>query len=1168
MNSGVTMDKVVISIESDAGKATSGIDKLTVSLGNLKTAISGGFNNLNTLSTALEKLTSIDLSSISGNIAKPVKEISKALEPLSEVQGGGFASAVRGLNQLKTAVVGLESIPSSLGPVKEIATAFEPLSQIKSGGFNNVVKGLDNLKSSSEGLSSTASNTAGVKEIASNLRELENIKTASFNKTVNALVKLKNEAEGLGDTAGKMGSIKGIADALKPLESIKTTGFNSAVKQLEKLPTVMASITPQALENVGRVSTELANKLTPLADKLDQIGNGYKAISALADKYGVSVTKIRTNTSSTTKITDKFKNVLSALVSPFKKVNSSSNAFLNAAQKGFSKLHSKVKQIGLSLLGTRTIFTATRKAVSEYMNMDVELSNQLSNIWRGLGALLAPAIEQVIYIFKQLARVIYSVVKAITGYDLIARANAKATSAWGKSAEDALGSLQKFDDLNVVDFGKTAGDSTDLIDLTEIDLTPIQWIIDAIKKIKKAIEDAFDTGKWRGVGEALSEGFNEFLTKTNPVLIFEKVETLAKNISEVINGWFSKLDGKQLGENIQNALLIIPNFLNTALTNIEFDVIGQRISEVLSGINFETLIVNISDVLVNIVDGIQTALLNIDTETLANSLSQIAVGLLTAINNMLSTIKWDEVGTKLHDVIVKMDWKGILESVWETIKSALSAIGKTFAGLIFGDTFESETAAIWTGIAVVIGGILVTTLLPLITSGLFDKLKTSITDKLGLGSSKSSSSKSLTQDEGLGSMFDSLGEAGKKIGIATEIIAILGGLALVITTITNLLKTFAETGMSTGDAMLLIGVVLGEIAVAFVVLAAATKLLNTEDTLVILALLGGLSLTILSIATALEMINKLGLTNMQLLGQMSIIVASIVVLLAALVVSALILGSNPLALIAIVALSLSLSVILLSMAVTIPIILNAVSTFITSTAPAVIAILNTIGNLIQGIIYAMGTVLPPIIKAVGSVFNTIFNGISKVILSVGQVIVNIMNTAGNLVDKVLNSILNFINKLGPAINNFVDNCIIAVTKLINFLISGIEYMINTLVIGGINSMIKGINKIIPGDSWDISLIEKVTIDRFVPKLATGTNEIEYEGLYHLHQGEAVVPKKYNPAIGNGGGNEEMLAKFDKLISLIENQEQTTIVNVGNKTLYKEQQSYNKMQNNKYGTITI
>ena len=40
----------------------------------------------------------------------------------------------------------------------------------------------------------------------------------------------------------------------------------------------------------------------------------------------------------------------------------------------------------------------------------------------------------------------------------------------------------------------------------------------------------------------------------------------------------------------------------------------------------------------------------------------------------------------------------------------------------------------------------------------------------------------------------------------------------------------------------------------------------------------------------------------------------------------------------------------------------------------------------------------------------------------------------------------------------------------------------------------------------------------IPKLATGTNYVAGEGLAYLHVGEAVVPKKYNPAVGGGYSN--------------------------------------------------
>ena len=82
--------------------------------------------------------------------------------------------------------------------------------------------------------------------------------------------------------------------------------------------------------------------------------------------------------------------------------------------------------------------------------------------------------------------------------------------------------------------------------------------------------------------------------------------------------------------------------------------------------------------------------------------------------------------------------------------------------------------------------------------------------------------------------------------------------------------------------------------------------------------------------------------------------------------------------------------------------------------------------------------------------------------------------------------------------------------LINLIISGINLMIGNFL-APINAMIKALN-LVPG--INIKTI-KVAIPK-IPYLDTGTNYVQQEGLAYLHQGEAVVPKKYNPAVGGYG----------------------------------------------------
>lgn len=96
--------------------------------------------------------------------------------------------------------------------------------------------------------------------------------------------------------------------------------------------------------------------------------------------------------------------------------------------------------------------------------------------------------------------------------------------------------------------------------------------------------------------------------------------------------------------------------------------------------------------------------------------------------------------------------------------------------------------------------------------------------------------------------------------------------------------------------------------------------------------------------------------------------------------------------------------------------------------------------------------------------------------------------------------------------------------------SGIKASIN-VVIEAINKFIDKVNSIkidVPkvdlpfGGSIGGGTIGVPKIPR-IPALATGTNYIASEGLAYLHEGEAVVPKKYNPAAG--GADNDMIVRL-------------------------------------------
>lgn len=342
------------------------------------------------------------------------------------------------------------------------------------------------------------------------------------------------------------------------------------------------------------------------------------------------------------------------------------------------------------------------------------------------------------------------------------------------------------------------------------------------------------------------------------------------------------------------------------------------------------------------------------------------------------------------------------------------------------------------------------------------------------------------------------------LGKATEAIAILGGLSLVIDSITKLIDTFSESGMTFGEVAGLIGIVLGEVAAAFLVFMGVMTLMEPSWQSIAAAavIFLGLSVVLQSVCDLIDTFADSGLSLTDVIGLMATVLVTLVALMGSIVAlgPAMSAGMGPFGI-----LIAEISAILLVMAATIPVILDAVGSFIETIAPGVCDVLSTIGELIENLIYALGTVLPPIIESVGGLFTSVFNGISTIINSVGNALVNILNAIGGLVNTVLSSLLQFINDLGPAINNFVDNVCSAVTKLVNFIISAIEYLVN-LIIDGVNGIIKAVNSVSKYIGIKIPTVAEFKIARFKPTyMATG--------------GIIDVPKRGVPLASNVIGGE-------------------------------------------------
>lgn len=116
-------------------------------------------------------------------------------------------------------------------------------------------------------------------------------------------------------------------------------------------------------------------------------------------------------------------------------------------------------------------------------------------------------------------------------------------------------------------------------------------------------------------------------------------------------------------------------------------------------------------------------------------------------------------------------------------------------------------------------------------------------------------------------------------------------------------------------------------------------------------------------------------------------------------------------------------------------------------------------------------IIEPVVTAISDAFNAVKNAIISAFNAVKETITNIFHTIGQIIKAPINGIIN-----------------------------------------GINAVLKKINSLKVPD-WVPVIGGKHTNFKMIPTLATGTNYVPQDTLAYIHQGEAVVPKKYNPAIG-------------------------------------------------------
>lgn len=190
------------------------------------------------------------------------------------------------------------------------------------------------------------------------------------------------------------------------------------------------------------------------------------------------------------------KNKILSLKESMDKASGSSDKMNNNMSKSFNKGVKTLKRFALSLFGIGSMFAIVSKASSSYLSQNEELANKLQSVWVGLGSFMEPVLTMISDALLKALGYLNVFIKALTGVDYIARANAKALDKQAKSQKGLNKATQDYDfdvirkqqEVSSESSSSTSGVSG-LIEIPELN----ESLVNKIQKLGEFLKDNY---KW------------------------------------------------------------------------------------------------------------------------------------------------------------------------------------------------------------------------------------------------------------------------------------------------------------------------------------------------------------------------------------------------------------------------------------------------------------------------------------------------------------------------------------------------------------------------------------------------------------------------------------------------------------------------------------------------
>lgn len=535
-----------------------------------------------------------------------------------------------------------------------------------------------------------------------------------------------------------------VAKSVEPMKNLTTQAKDMASKSASSVSQMKAQMKSYSgsIQETAKQQEHLKAKIEDLKYLLSQADMGFEVgdtlkIEADIEKLENRLRKLQSQSQNTGKETssvfDKIKakiksagTQLAGLGGKFKNVLSGSKNLGKTFTSTFNNGIKSIKRFAMGLLSVRTAVSMVSKAMQSYLSYDTQLANSVQNCWNVLGSLLAPVLEFVISLFSKAVSYANAFVQALTGIDLVARANKKAIDSQAKSTKKLSEAQSSLDEFHTINDDKGSGNDNKPITVEPVDMSKLDIIFDWIEKVKQLLATLFDPIKqaWENKGQAFIDSLKN---------AFEGIKNLGIAVfSSIFEVWTNGTGQKYVEGQIQlfTTLFNIVGALSQALANAWNNAgngtsIIQAIADIFIGI--QDIVNSIANSLLNWVmsENFQSAL-NVVLSILADLFGyaqEIMAWVVTMYETYLAPVV-DKVLDCISRIIIAIGsvWeflKPIIDTIIDVIMNVLEPVIDGLCGIIGGvidvlsgvmdfitGVFTGDWSKAWEGLKTFLGGII------------------------------------------------------------------------------------------------------------------------------------------------------------------------------------------------------------------------------------------------------------------------------------------------------------------------------------------------------------------------------------------------------------------------------------------------------------------------------